>query len=363
MAYNPLAYNDPASPAHNYLAQQQQAALMQRQQQQFSAAQAQQQFANNLATRDQGLQEQQFTAQQAQQVAAQKAAHEKEGAQWFASAYPRLKQDPSLIPQALAFAKQKGYLPPEVPDDLDMRHVDAIAMKLGIAPLDPKVEPGFSLSPGEVRFDSTGKRIASVAPRPVAATGGAGMGKAPSGYQWMPDGSMAPIPGGPADRSSQDRPDTEGTKRVKVLYGSLAGAEKQLATLKGVDTSSIANAAAGSNAATRLLQSADYRRYESAALRWAANLLYIKSGATAPAEEVQSTYKQFFPQPGDPPDLQAQKAEARAQEMAGIAETYGIPAPTSPSPAGPQRLTPEQAEKLPPGTKFVGMDGITRVKH
>lgn len=37
----------------------------------------------------------------------------------------------------------------------------------------------------------------------LEALGGAGAGKAPAGYRWRPDGSLEPIPGGPADQSPQ----------------------------------------------------------------------------------------------------------------------------------------------------------------
>lgn len=33
--------------------------------------------------------------------------------------------------------------------------------------------------------------------------GGSGQGKAPSGYRWAPDGTLAPIPGGPADKGAK----------------------------------------------------------------------------------------------------------------------------------------------------------------
>ncbi len=43
------------------------------------------------------------------------------------------------------------------------------ALNFGEAPKEAKAEPGFSLSPGEVRFDSTGKRIAGLPPKPEKA--------------------------------------------------------------------------------------------------------------------------------------------------------------------------------------------------
>lgn len=118
-------------------------------------------------------------------------------------------------------------------------------------------------------------------------------------------------------------PASETDKKVGVLFGAMVGAENAIAGMVGgIDTSSKSQAALGATPITALFQSDKFRQYESAALRWAANLLYIKSGATAPPEEVRSTYKQFFPQPGDGPETIAQKEAARAQEAENIKLQY-----------------------------------------
>lgn len=145
----------------------------------------------------------------------------------------------------------------------------------------------------------------------------------PSGYRWGAGGAMEFIPGGPADPNSKNKPPTEGDKKNAVLFSSMTNAEDQIAKLESApggatDTSSIANQIAGTTSLTKPLQSDAFRKYESAALRWSANLLYLKSGATATPDEVQSTRKQFFPQPGDGPEVKAQKEEARRQEVASI---------------------------------------------
>jgi len=144
----------------------------------------------------------------------------------------------------------------------------------------------------------------------------------PSGYRWNPDGSMSPIAGGPADPSRQPpKPLTEGDKKNAVLFSSMKNAEQQINDLERAsssDTSSIKNRMLGASELTKPFQSEDFRKYESAALRWSANLLYLKSGATATPEEVESTRKQFFPQPGDSPGVKAQKEQARKQEIEAV---------------------------------------------
>lgn len=219
---------------------------------------------------------------------------------------------------------------------------------------------------------------------PTKAVAGEKRPAPPRGFRYKEDGSVEPIPGGPNDPNSPNRPTqsmkppTEGDKRARVMYSSMKNAEKQLEAVTTADTSDLGQAILGKTDAGKVLQSQEYKRYEAAGLRWAANLLYLKSGATATPDEIRSTYIQFLPQPGDGQGVKDQKNEARAQELGSINEAYSFeaprpgnaPAPVAATQATPQqqapagqRLTPEQASQLPSGTSFVGMDGVTRVKH
>jgi hypothetical protein len=119
---------------------------------------------------------------------------------------------------------------------------------------------------------------------------------------------------------------TEGDKKAAVLFGSMVNAEKQLTGLAGRDTSSLWQNTLGKTDVTKSFQGEDYKKFEAAGLRWAANLLYSKSGATATPDEIRSTWKQYFPQPGDDASVKQQKAEARHQEMQTVAQTYGLDA-------------------------------------
>ncbi len=196
----------------------------------------------------------------------------------------------------------------------------------------------------------------------------------PSGYKWNADGSMAPIAGGPADPNVKAvKPPTEADKKNAVLFSSMTNAEDQIAKLEkapggATDTGSIGNQVLGSNPLTKPMQSDAFRKYESAALRWSANLLYLKSGATATPEEVQSTRKQFFAQPGDGPEVKAQKEQARQQEVEAVRQ-YMVPgakAPARQAPAaasGPVRVnSPQEAMALAPGTQFITPDGRVKVR-
>lgn len=140
--------------------------------------------------------------------------------------------------------------------------------------------------------------------------------------QWLYPGQTSGAAVGAPAKPESAKPPAEMDKKVGTLFGSMVTAANNLAGLSGTDTSSISNATLDSNPITRPATSAEYRKYQSAAKQWSANLLYIKSGATATPEEVQSTYLQFFPQPGDTPDVKEQKAAAREQEMRNIQSVY-----------------------------------------
>jgi hypothetical protein len=163
--------------------------------------------------------------------------------------------------------------------------------------------------------------------------GSQGLSTPPTGYA-RPDPLKPGLivePGGPADLKANPKPPGEADKKAAVMFGSMVNAENQLKDLKGVDTANIGQAALGSTSVTRVAQSDAFKKYEAAGLRWAANLLYMKSGATATPDEIRSTWKQYFPQPGEGEEVKVQKAEARNQEMQTVAQTYGLDASKIPA--------------------------------
>lgn len=175
------------------------------------------------------------------------------------------------------------------------------------------VVPGSVQAPQRAPIEAPGKPQLVDVPQPDGTTQ----------KQWVYPGQSRGAPvGAPTTTAAAAKPPTEADKKVATLFGSMVTAANNLADLAGADTSSLGNAALDSNPLTRAATSGDYRKYQSAAKQWSANLLYIKSGATATPEEVYSTYQQFFPQPGDTEEVKAQKAAAREQEMRNIQATY-----------------------------------------
>lgn len=154
----------------------------------------------------------------------------------------------------------------------------------------------------------------------------------PQGYAYRPDPEspfgykLEKIPGAPDEKL------TEADKKNQVLIQGMEDSERQLNTATGADPTSYVNAGLG--LISPAVQTNDNRAYKAAAERWAANYLYLKSGAQAGKDEIAGAVKQFFPQPGEDERIVARKAEARQQEMEAAKNVYGKKTqPTAPKPA------------------------------
>lgn len=256
----------------------------------------------------------------------------------------------ALQGQQLATQKQQAQQE-QAMDDLRKRYMEA-----QIGAMQGKPE-GYTLSPGQVRYDASGKQVSAAPAAPdnlpseieeykfaqqqgykgtlvdyqleKRRSGAVNVNLGSQGLSAPPTGYARPNPlkpglivepGGPADPANKPPPAlTEGDKKNRVLYSSLVNSERQIEQLgDGADTGSIKDVVLGKSAVTAPLQSEEYKNYEAAGLRWAANLLYLKSGATANPDEIRSTWKQFFPQPGDGQKVKDAKKKARKQEISAI---------------------------------------------
>ncbi len=247
----------------------------------------------------------------------------------------------------------------------------------GIGPAVPKPDEPFTLSEGQTRYGRDGRPIASVAPKPE---------KEPYSFRAMrPDEIKAyGLPPGTAaqinERTGQINvlPGTaggnisEGERGAANYYGRMKEAEKLLtdfvpsipqymAAKKSMNGGSFTSGIANS------YLTPEQQSYYQAASDWVRAKLRKESGAAIGVDEMENEIKTYFPSPGDSKEVIAQKKKAREQATVGMrrmggrasAEYDDTPAPS----AGTDRLTPEQAAQLPPGTKFIGMDGVERVKR
>jgi hypothetical protein len=95
--------------------------------------------------------------------------------------------------------------------------------------------------------------------------------------------------------------------------------------------------------AGNFLQTKDFQKMEQAKRTWVTALLRKESGAAIGKDEYTQYDKQFFPQPGDAPEVITQKAEARRVAVDAMKKT-----------AGPSYKPPAEGAPKAPVTKSVG---------
>lgn len=71
------------------------------------------------------------------------------------------------------------------------------------------------------------------------------------------------------------------------------------------------------------LQSADYQKYDQAKRNFVNSVLRNESGAVISPSEFSNAEKQYFPQPGDTPEVLAQKAANRDTVTANMFSSAG----------------------------------------
>ncbi len=138
---------------------------------------------------------------------------------------------------------------------------------------------------------------------------------------------------------------TEQQERTAIVLPTMSGANVSAMKMEG-DLANLpqANGSLGNSLADVGPESwkSDARKeYSRAASAWTGQYLYKVSGATAPPEEVAARAKEFFAQPGDPPELIKEKQAARAEIERTMVSTLppgrrpAAPAPTTTSDTSP----------------------------
>lgn len=210
-------------------------------------------------------------------------------------------------------------------------------------------------------------------------------GNAPAGYRWNGAGGLEAIPGGPAD------PNVRGSKaplndvQSKALqFGTrmqTSGAALDKLAAQGVNQPGLIKRGAdaiGLGAAANWTQSGEQQQVEQSQRDFINAVLRRESGAAIADSEFSNARQQYFPQPGDSPEVIAQKRMNREIATAGVLAEVpdsekrvnqvltqanaNAPAPAA-APGQPQRVESQQAfAALPSGSRFVAPDGTVRVK-
>lgn len=161
----------------------------------------------------------------------------------------------------------------------------------------------------------------SLGARLGAPTAGIQINNAPTGYKLNPDGTMAHIPGGPADPST------------KPLTGDQANARMFADRMRAAEHVINANGAEGTDRTQRFLGavplvgnslvSQNYQMLDQAQRDFINAVLRKESGAAIGKDEFENASKQYFPSPGDTDEVMAQKKANRQLAIDGIARAGG----------------------------------------
>lgn len=249
-------------------------------------------------------------------------------------------------------------------------------------------DTGFTLSPGQQRFDAQGNPI---------ATGGPEADKAPTvqkvtladgsemAVQW--DGNtQAWVPINAPQGGGNLQPDglTEGQAKLTLFQTLQTETQPVLLDLEAqFDPANLQDAAARSTPiAGNFFQSEQGQIYNASAKAWAEGALRIATGAAATPEEMERTLSTYFAQPGDTPNTIAFKAQLREMYNRAVNNSLGrqgegqLPLPSefaqqaAPSAAGgqaaptgqsqPRVISQQDYQSLPSGSPFIAADDPTR---
>lgn len=125
---------------------------------------------------------------------------------------------------------------------------------------------------------------------------------APAGYRYKADGSLEPIPGGPAAAGPKNANISEGERKAAALGTRLEGSLRELASIPlNEQKPGVMETVAGvaGETAANLARSSDRQRADAAQLDALDAALTLATGAAYTKEQLQNLRKSYFPQLGD----------------------------------------------------------------
>lgn len=191
---------------------------------------------------------------------------------------------------------------------------------------------GFSLKPGETRYDAHGKAIVTAA---GDATGGT---KIPSGYRATPDGKgLEPIPGGPAEKENAS--DAGKLSIAQSFDKNLPEIQKNLVDNFSVTDFNLNRGDTGRSA--RKLREA------------IGGALYLKTGAAATPSEVDEQAKLYMPSSTDTKETRQQKVDSLNEFLTQAATIANAGRRKNTQPPSTETQTPEPANKPQVGDAII----------
>jgi hypothetical protein len=150
---------------------------------------------------------------------------------------------------------------------------------------------------------------------------------APAGYRPTDDGNLTYIPGGPADPVNKPRAEFNVSQAAAAGYADrMVQADALLSdpALATVQTDVVERGKASVPFGIgNMLTSPEFQQADQAQRDFINAILRRESGAVISESEFASARQQYFPQPGDSPQVLAQKAANRKTAIAGVARAAG----------------------------------------
>ncbi|OEZ46700.1 hypothetical protein JAB1_46380 [Janthinobacterium sp. MP5059B] len=175
----------------------------------------------------------------------------------------------------------------------------------------------------------------------------ASQGRVPNGYRANPDGTLAFIPGGPADPAIVKGKPTEFEGKSAIFGARAEEADKILNLIdyrpaavnakRSAEGFPLIGGALGA-AANKFSLTENDQKAEQAQRDFVNAVLRQESGAAIAASEFDNAVKQYFPQPGDSAGVIAQKSKARKTTIQGLKRNAGNSAFTADSGAAKPSL-------------------------
>lgn len=178
-----------------------------------------------------------------------------------------------------------------------------------------------------------------VAPVDVSSEYGSGARRLPNGVieRVGPRGGVQRIASANGGAESSPMVGADARARFMINLGPLQAAQANLERMdaEGYNPSSLQNTGASAleavpfdgGWAARQFGGDDYNAYNQAAKTFEAAIMPIMSGAAVTPSEAQRLIRAALPQPGDSPEVLAQKAEQRRMMINAVAQGIGQPAP------------------------------------
>lgn len=236
-------------------------------------------------------------------------------------------------PTTIQFDEYGNQVGDAVPQAVKMQLQDLGNRVVPVDPYAPGGPMAKAMTPGEQASNALGRANLGLRQQELALSKAiARSSNAPSGYRVTADGQgLEPIPGGPADPANAKRAAPTEFQGKSAGFGSRAQISNQILTdleLSGTqDAGRIRENAAAvpiiggvlDNAVSSMLPTwagapnAKQQRYGQAKRDFINATLRQESGAAIGESEFANADKQYFPQPGDTPEVIAQKRANREQ--------------------------------------------------